>query len=190
MGDKHHYVYKLTALNPVDARKYYIGVRSSDCLPEEDVAYFGSSKHVDAAIASGVIFEKTILATGYDRHQVGGIEEALHNFHNVSNNPAFFNVARAGTHYSRLGRPHTEETKNKLSKILKNRVISEESKKRMSISRMGNKYNLGKSASEQTKSKMSLSAKAFSNTEKGKALRSMAGKLSVIARAEKRNHAP
>lgn len=38
---KHHYVYKLTDLI---TDEYYIGVRSSSCIPEEDRKYRGSMK--------------------------------------------------------------------------------------------------------------------------------------------------
>ncbi len=41
MKHKYHYTYKITDL---DTNKFYIGVRSCDCKPEDDVKYLGSSK--------------------------------------------------------------------------------------------------------------------------------------------------
>ena len=47
---KYNYVYRIIHLNPQDQRKYYIGVRSCDCLPMDDINYWSSSKSLKEAI--------------------------------------------------------------------------------------------------------------------------------------------
>lgn len=182
--DRVHYVYKLTARNPIDERKYYVGVRSCSGTPEND-DYMGSSRAVDDAIASGVVFTKKILCTGYDRKQAAGIESALHKFYDAARNPEFFNQLNAGDHCPRTGKKHTEETKRKMSEGHKGKVLSEETRNRMSASRIGNTYNLGNKASDATKVKMSVAAKNFAITEEGRAAKSRAAN----ARWEKHRNA-
>jgi hypothetical protein len=59
----YHYVYKITNLNPLGERKYYIGVRSSECDPEKDVNYWGSSLALKKEIneRGNHLFKKDIL---------------------------------------------------------------------------------------------------------------------------------
>jgi len=44
-----HYTYRLIAINPIDERVEYIGVRSSDAPPEDDTQYWSSSLYVAEA---------------------------------------------------------------------------------------------------------------------------------------------
>lgn len=53
------------------------------------------------------------------------------------------------------GKPHSEETKAKLSAIAQGKTHSEETKVKMSEAKKGQKYFLGKTHSEETKNKMS-----------------------------------
>jgi predicted nucleic acid-binding protein len=61
----YHYVYKITNHNPVDSRKFYIGVRTTKGrLPEDDINYMGSSDTLTAAIKTQgkKYFSKEILS--------------------------------------------------------------------------------------------------------------------------------
>ena len=46
---KYYYTYLITNLQPVRQEKYYIGVRSCNCLPEDDL-YISSSQYLKKAI--------------------------------------------------------------------------------------------------------------------------------------------
>ncbi len=86
-----HYVYQL--LDVTTLRKY-IGVRTSDVLPEFD-PYMSSSRTVKRLIKSGRQFEKTILSV-WDTRRLANLEEArLHELYNVGLNPEFINLARS-----------------------------------------------------------------------------------------------
>jgi len=93
--DKYHYTYKITILNPLDERKYYVGVRSSNKLPEDDINYLGSSKHLNAYLKNEQIkYKKQILAYFFDRESANQHELDLHNEFDVAKNPSFFNKAK------------------------------------------------------------------------------------------------
>lgn len=89
--DRVHYVYKLTARNPIDRRKYYIGVRTCDGAPSKDSGYMSSSRYVQAAIDAGVVFDKNIICVGFDRIHANDIEQALLGYHYKVNREEFFN---------------------------------------------------------------------------------------------------
>jgi hypothetical protein len=89
--NRYHYVYKLTAINPLDERRFYIGVRTSTTSPDLD-PYMGSSNSVNEAISNGVVFEKKILATAFTREDAVSMEIGLHRYHDAKNNPKFFNL--------------------------------------------------------------------------------------------------
>ena len=100
---KYHYVYKSFE----EEGREYIGVRSCNCLPEEDTEYFGS-------FTDKTFFptEKTILFVCETREEAMGIEIELHNFFDVAVNPQFANMAKAtSTGFDRIGVPHTKEWK-------------------------------------------------------------------------------
>jgi hypothetical protein len=73
----------------------------------------------------------------------------------------------------------TEEIKQKISKILKNKPKSEQTVQRMSASKKGNKYNLGKTHTEEHNKKISekLKGRIQSLEEKQKKSQSSKGKL-------------
>jgi group I intron endonuclease len=131
---KHHYVYH----SYEKWGREYIGIRSCDCLPEEDIKYFGSFK--DKTFNPT---EKTILFVRETREEVAEIEIILHDFFDVAINPQFANqakaistkfdttgvpcteehrrknsVAKSGEKNPQFGVPRTEETKKKISKAL------------------------------------------------------------------------
>lgn len=92
---KHHYVYKSFE----EEGREYIGIRSCDCLPEEDTKYFGSFTD-ETFNPTG----KVILFVGDTRQEVAEIEIELHDFFDVAVNPQFANLAKAtSTGFDRSG---------------------------------------------------------------------------------------
>ncbi len=90
-----HYVYKITNINPVDSRKYYIGVRTAPSgNPEEDTDYMGSSVPLKEAIqAQGLeFFSKEILSTWETRELAEQEEARIHKEYRVSINDNFYNL--------------------------------------------------------------------------------------------------
>ena len=136
---KHHYVYKSYEI----AGREYIGIRSCNCLPEEDTKYFGSFS--DKTFNPS---EKTILFTGETREEVAEIEVELHDFFDVGVNPQFANKAKqtsSGFYCSELTISHRQaisesnrrrrvstETREKISKSQREVSKSPEVKKRRS----------------------------------------------------------
>lgn len=94
---QYHYVYKITNINPPDIIKYYIGVRTSNVKPLEDINYLSSSKYLKQAIKSqGIInFKKEILSVWKTREEANIEEIRLHLYYNVSINPEFYNKSKS-----------------------------------------------------------------------------------------------
>jgi len=90
---KYHYVYKIINRNPIDSRKYYIGVRSSIVKPEEDTKYMSSSKYLKEAIRNQGVenFSKEILSTFSTREDAQKEEVKIHEQYNVGLNESFYN---------------------------------------------------------------------------------------------------
>jgi hypothetical protein len=119
-NQKHFYVYY--SYEPWG--RGYIGKRECECLPEEDIKYFGSYR--DKTFRPT---EKIILETYETLEEVLQAEIILHDFYKVDINPHFANRAKqtsTGFYFSAsgknnpfYGRTHTEESKNKSSKSLK-----------------------------------------------------------------------
>ena len=97
---KQHYVYKSFE----EGGREYIGVRSCNCLPEEDTKYFGS--FYDKTFFPT---EKTILFVCETRQEAAEIEIELHNFFDVAVNPQFANRSKqTSTKFDTTGVPRTE----------------------------------------------------------------------------------
>jgi hypothetical protein len=131
---KKHYTYKLTAINPVDERIEYIGVRSCDCDPDQDSKYMSSSKQIAKAINAGVLFKKVILKEWDTRKEAVAHEVELHNKFDVSTNPKYFNKAKqtsvgfdtsglVGENNNRYGVPFDDEIKNQISNTMKEKNL-------------------------------------------------------------------
>ena len=155
-----HYVYKITNINPVDSRKYYIGVRTAPSgNPEEDTKYMSSSKHLKEAIKQQgkECFIKEILSV-WDKREHAVLEEIrLHDEYSVNENIEFYNKAKQTSSkfdYNSTGKIVSEETKKKLSIAAKNRPpMSLEQREKLRLA------GLGKKLSEETKKKMSNAIK-------------------------------
>lgn len=103
----YHYVYKITNLVPLDKRKYYIGVRSSECNPEEDINYWGSSLILKKEIEERGknFFKKDILKIFDTRKEAFDEEILLHEKYNVSLNDEFYNLSKSRSNkYDAKGR--------------------------------------------------------------------------------------
>jgi hypothetical protein len=139
---KYHYVYH----SYEEWGRDYIGVRSCNCLPEEDTKYFGSFK--DKTFSPT---EKTILFVCETRKEAAEIEIELHDFFDVAVNPKFANQAKAtstkfdttgvtagprtkewkqaqservsGKNHPQFGVPHTEGWKKAMSEKMSGRYL-------------------------------------------------------------------
>ena len=141
----------------------YIGKRECKCLPKEDVKYFGS--FTDKTFKPT---QKIILETFDSVEEALEAECVLHNFYEVDKNPHFVNKARQTSkkfYYiapteNMLGENNPAkrpEVREKLSASAKNRIITEETRKRMSDAHKGRvspKGMLNKKHSEETLLKM------------------------------------
>lgn len=167
--NKIHYVYKITNLNPTDERLYYIGVKSSSNPLTDN--YMGSSKYLDKSIEEIGIknFKKEVLSTWDTRKLAMQEEIRLHQKINVALDEAYYNKANANsTKFDTSGAKMSDTQKEYISKLYKGRkhLISEETKKKISTSNIGNIHTIetkdkirakaiGRKASSSTKQKMS-----------------------------------
>jgi hypothetical protein len=139
----------------------YFGSRSCDCLPEEDVNYFGSFR--DKTFKPTY---KIILKSDYLTRDEAIIDEIiLHNFYEVDKNPHFANRSKqktTGFFYSAYGTTFSEEHKKKIGEALKGKKHSEEHKRKNSLSKKGKVH------SEESKRKMSESKKGINHPFYGK----------------------
>ena len=164
----------------------YIGVRSCDCFPEEDL-YFGS--YSDLTFKPNC---KEILGVYETREEALEAEIRLHDFYGVASNPHFANRAkqtssgfttygtspseetrqkmseqRKGSGNSMFGKKHSEETKRKLSEASKRQVVSEETRQKMREAKLGKEGPWkGKTLSEEHRRKLSEAAKKRSGQKK------------------------
>ena len=115
----------------------YIGLRSCECLPEED-NYWGSSKYLPEDVSE--TFDKFILGEFATREEAITDEIRRHKMNDVARNPLFINKARqTSTGFDRSGVPaiFSEEHKRKLSEAGKGKKMSKEARKKMSEVKKG-----------------------------------------------------
>jgi len=116
---KYHYTY----YSYEEWGRGYIGCRSCDCLPEEDIKYFGSYK--DKTFNPT---KKIILETFKTRKDAIYAEIEMHNFYDIASNPHFANRAKqTSTKFTRDGVVTSQETKEKMSKVKKGKFFLNES---------------------------------------------------------------
>ena len=168
---KHHYVYH----SYEEWGRDYIGIRSCDCLPEEDIRYLGSFN--DKTFSPT---EKTILFVCETRKEAAEIEIKLHDFFDVAVNPQFANKAKAkSTGFDRTGVPHAEETKKKQSEAHSGKTHTEEIKKKISEAKSGeNNPMYGVPRTEEWKKAQSEKMSGEKNPQYGKT-----GALSISSKA-------
>jgi len=129
---KHHYVYS----SYEEWGREYIGVRSCDCMPEEDTKYFGSFRDKTFKPTG-----KNILFVCRTRKEAAEIEIILHDFFDVAVNSKFANRSKAvSTGFSTAGVPKTEEQKKAHSERMSGKAKTEEHKKKLSKAKSGEKH--------------------------------------------------
>ena len=107
---KHFYVY----YSYEEYGRGYIGKRECNCLPEEDVSYFGSFHDK--------IFQPTqkiILETFDSVEETLEAECALHNFYEVNKNPHFANRAKQTSTGFYCNKGPSKEANKKRSELMK-----------------------------------------------------------------------
>ena len=156
----YHYTYEVSTSNPTDSRQKYIGVRSSECYPTED-SYYGSCKSFTEwqKVNGKESLAKKIFAIHQTRELAMEHEIKLHELFDVGTNEMYFNQVRAtSTGFSNAGnkdihnkigdalrgrksplrdRPRTEEVKAKIRQKHIGKVMSPESRAKMSKARLG-----------------------------------------------------
>ncbi len=138
----------------------YIGVRSCNCLPENDSDYMGSSKILNKAMeVEPEAFTKTIIDTFPTREIASIDEQRLHETYDVARNSEFYNQMNAPLGFDNTGKHHSEETRKKISDAHRGeknhnygKHHSAEHKKKLSVSQ------IGKTISSETRAKMSEAA--------------------------------
>ena len=136
MGSKKfHYVY----YSYEEWGRGYIGKRTCKCLPEEDSGYMGSFS--DPTFKPN---RKIILGVFASSREALAAEITLHEAFDVSRNPHFANRAKQTSEwFNTEGVAKSEEHKEKIRQSNLGKKRSEESRRRMSLAKMGNTYNLG-----------------------------------------------
>lgn len=121
-----HYVYLIEKKPALETeQKYYIGVRSCECLIADD-DYMGSSKYLTEEIKKlgKESFNKIILKRFDNREDAYEYEIHMHKEFDVVNNPIFFNKANQtsfgfgggiGENNAWFGKNHSEEWKKQKS---------------------------------------------------------------------------
>ena len=141
----------------------YIGKRECNCLPEKDIKYFGS--FTDKTFKPT---QKIILKTFDSVEDALEVESILHDFYEIDKNPHFANRARQTSkkfYYinpseNMLGENNPAkrpEVRKKISDSAKKRVLSEETRRKISSSNMGKKSPkgmLGKKLTEEQRQKV------------------------------------
>jgi hypothetical protein len=160
-----HYVYLIEKKPALETeQKYYIGVRSCECLIADD-NYMGSSKYLTEEVnkLGKQSFNKIILKRFDNREDAAKYEIQMHEEFDVAKSPLFFNKAKQkstgfacgpGELNPFYGRKHTEEYKQRLSALLKTKDCRSKTP------------NFGLIHTEETKLKMSLKRKEWMSKNK------------------------
>lgn len=153
-----HYVYKITNLLN---NKIYIGKHSTNDLND---GYMGSGVALMDAIQKYGIenFTKEILSFHNNEEELNIAEKNLVTL-DFANKRDNYNLREGGTG----GKPN-KETCQKISNTLKGRKLSEETKKKISTSLIGNTYLLGYHFSDESKKKISEANKGKKLSEETK----------------------
>ena len=166
-----HYTYKITNIK---TNKSYIGVRSCEDTPSEDIGikYFSSSSDkvfISEQRINPENFIYEVINTFDNRVDALTDEIRLHEMHDVCKNPQFYNLSKQTSNgMDFTGGNHSEESKLKIGEASKERGISEKAKanllwhtknrirtpeeiKKMSEAKLGNTNASGKRSEEYSK---------------------------------------
>lgn len=151
---KHHYVYRSFE----EGGRDYIGRRTCNCLPEEDIRYFGSFTDKTFKPTG-----KVILFVCGTPEEIAEIEIELHDFFDVAVNPQYSNKSKAlSTGFDTTGVPVTEEARKKLSEAHTGKTLTEETKKKIS------EAHNNKTLTEEHKKKLSKAKSGENHPNYGK----------------------
>lgn len=139
---KYFYVYRITNIT---TNRHYYGSRSSEILPCLDIGirYFSSSydnEFITEQKKYPLNFKYKVVIICKDNIDKQLAESYLHNKFDVAKNIMFYNMSKqtlygfdsTGHHYNR-GKKLSDETKLKLSKSLKGRYVSPETREKQRI---------------------------------------------------------
>ena len=155
----YHYTYQMHYSNGMK----YIGVRSSECLPELDTKYVGSSTYTQ----NDLITSKEILNVFATREEALLHEIELHNLYDVALSTNYYNKSRqtsTGFDTSGIAFPQSVESRLKRSNALKGKKRPDYIGENLSNQRKGVKK---KPHSEETKQRISDANKGQINAMKG-----------------------
>jgi group I intron endonuclease len=158
----YHYIYQIT--NKTNGH-IYIGVRQSTVYPEDDIDYMGSGVHIRRAILKYGLanFEKTIISTHESRELSLAAEASIVTLEFVLRDDTY-NLRLGGQGGSIKG-TISEETRQKMSKSLKGKIISDDHKETLSKLLKGKPgRNTGKTHTTEARQKMSISNKGKSRS--------------------------
>jgi hypothetical protein len=132
------YIYRLTFINPLTGSKfYYYGYRGTTLPPTQDTDYWSSRENVKELIKTfgETCFRKKILGLYICQLTTLKREISLHDKFDVKNNPQFLNLANQTSekfNFDCSGKKQDELSNQKRSEALLNRVISPETRKKIS----------------------------------------------------------
>lgn len=162
----YHYTYKIH----YSTGKFYIGVRTSKCLPEEDTKYLGSSKYTP----NNLVVMKEILQVFPTRKQAIEHEVTLHKKYDIAKNPNFYNRAKqVSKKFDVTGIKQTKEHSLKIANALKgkkhdpNRTEKANKTKQEKFSKLRQQQGYVFKHSQETCKKISQSKLGKSKSDKG-----------------------
>lgn len=128
-----HYNYKIT--NLLDGKQYY-GVRSCECLPEDDTEYMSSSKLVKADITELGIenFEKVVTATFDTRAEALQAEEDVLKSVDAGNCEGWYNQTNGNLLFCTQGK--TKETDESIARNAEKQKLNWELNKEEKVAKI------------------------------------------------------
>jgi len=174
------YVYAL--INPLNNEPFYIGKGTGSRARRHEYNVIHSGTHFNPyvlTIITAIIEQNKKVIISYIAEQLNHNEavlkeiEIIEKYGRINNKTGILcNLTDGGEGSTGRIFSHTEETKSKIRKTLKNRIISEETKKLMSKATSG-RYK-GRVLTEEWKLKLSVSQLGKTHTTKSKSLMSSA----------------
>ena len=163
------YVYE--TINLINGKKY---IGFSNSYPDKNKHYLGSGTLLNKAIKKHgrENFQKIILKEFDNTHDARMYEEYLIKYYNAINDELYYNLTKGGYggwSENAVKKQRSIETRNKISKSLKGREVSQETRDKLSKKLKGTlPWNTGKPRSESTKKKLSeaLKGKKLSDMHK------------------------
>lgn len=113
-------------------------------------------------------FYREIIAIAYSKEELNKLEIEYIKNHSAVENNDYYNISYGGDSVM-LGRKHSKESRKKMSKTHTGKILSKETKRKLSeITKGKNHYLYGKHPSEETKRKLSEAKKGDKNNNYNK----------------------